>query len=355
MDDLLERALTAKLREVADAVPDDIDPPADLELRVARRRKAKRMNSSSAFVLSMVAVLVAVVCTAGVVRLATNEPSPAARARLVDPLPAGTAMLAAQGRDVVALGSNGEQLATMIHAERGAVVDAQITRDHRWLWYLSVAGRAGEDCGEVVRADIVDRSSTVMAHAVSFGISPDARRLALSGYGDVAHGACEPGKHAAIATIDLWTKARARASVAGVDALRWSVDGRDLIGRQCLPASCKAVTFVQQAGVPRAGKPQIDAVAFAYDGSELLVVGPARHDVDVFQSSTTQFTFVRTALSSSSTIEHVLPTPGGLFVVAHAPGRSSRLFRTHDGVLTPISRGDPGAVSAVPPWKAAAR
>lgn len=356
MDDLLERALIAKLREVADGVSDDIEPPADLEMRVARQRRGKRMSSSSAFLVAMVAVLVAVIGTAGVVRLtASNGPSAATRAPLVDPLPPGTVLLAAQGKDVVALGSNGDQLATMIHAKRGDVVDAQVTRDHQWLWYLSVAGTAGRDCGEVVRANIIDRSSTVIAHAVSFGISPDARRLALSGYGDVAHGACEPGKHAAIATIDLWTKARARASVASADMVRWSGDGKSLVGRQCANGSCQAVTYLQPGGVPRSTGPAVDARAFAYDGSELLVVGSTRHDVDVLRPSTTQYGFVRTSLSSTKTIDQVVPAPEGLFVVAHAAGGDVRLYFARDGVLTVIGRGDPGVVSAVPPWRAAPR
>jgi len=355
MDDLLERALIAKLREVADTVPDDIDPPADLELRVARQRKAKRMNSSTAFVVSMVAVLIAVIGTAAVVRVATNGPSAATRAPLVDPLPSGTVLLAAQGRYVVALGYDGEQLATMIHARRGAVVDAQITRDHRWLWYLSVASNSRSGCGEVVRANIVDRSSTVIAHAVSFGISPDARRLALSGYGDVAHGACEPGKHAAIATIDLWTKARARASVASADLVRWSGDGRTLVGRQCAHASCKVVTFVQHDGVPRSRGPEVGASAFTYDGNNLLVVSATRHDVDVVRPLSDQYGFVRTVLSSSRTIEQVVPTSGGLFVVAQAAGGGARLYRAGDGALTAIARGNPGLISAIPPWRATPR
>jgi hypothetical protein len=355
MDDLLERALAAKLREVGDAVPDDIDPPADLELRVARQRKRSRMSSSSAFAVSMAAVLVAVVATAAVVRLTTPGPSPATRARLVDPLPAGTVMLAAQGRDVVALDAAGNQLATMIHAERGSVVDAQITRDHRWLWYLSVAGTPGRDCGEVVRADIVDRSSTVIAHARSFGISPDARNLALSGYGDVAHGACERAKPAAIATIDLWTRTREQVTVDNIDALRYSGDGRSLVGHQCVNGSCDVVTFGHHDGVQAISGAKVEAEEFAYDGADLLVVGSARHDVDLFRQSTVQFAFLRTVLSASATIEQVLPTHADLFVVATAPGKPPRLYRADEGALTPITRGDPGAVAPVPLWRPAPR
>ena len=168
-----------------------------------------------------------------------NGPSAATRAPLVDPLPAGTVLLAAQGRDVVALGSNGEQLATMIHAQRGAVVDAQITRDHRWLWYLSVAGQCAGD-------------------GLRRGRARRHRRSVVDGHrarGELRH---QPGR-APTCTLGVWrrrarrvrtrkSRRRSRPSTFGPKRalgprsrarmrVRWSGDGRSLIGRHCSNAT----------------------------------------------------------------------------------------------------------------------
>jgi hypothetical protein len=242
MDDLLERTLTATLREIGESVPDEIEPPADLELRVARQRRS-RTTARSAFLLAMAAALVVAVGAVAVVRVTSPSSSPATRPP-VDPLPVGTAVLEARGRDIVALDARDQQLATMVHVRRGSIVDVQLTSDHRYLWYLSVAGRGGIDCGDVVRADLLMASSRVVAHAVAFAISLDGARLALYGSGRVAQGLCgtRPNQALAIAIVNEQTGARAqtRAS-AGTRELRWARNGTALLEQSCVAGLCHDV------------------------------------------------------------------------------------------------------------------
>ena len=184
-------------QRVGDAVPDEVEPPADLEQRVARVRNRRR-GMARFTALSAAAIVVVAVATVAVVA----RPSAPARNRVdvngrpgpADPLAAGTVMLDSRASFVVAVGADGSQVATLVNAGRGTILDAQLTADHHWLWYLSVAKtkKAGAECGEVVRADITSGNSAIVARAVSFAISPDGSRLALAGGGDFANGRVRP-------------------------------------------------------------------------------------------------------------------------------------------------------------------
>jgi hypothetical protein len=336
MDDLLERALAARLQEIADTVPDELAPPADLELRVARQRKRKRSSSGTAFFLAVAAILLFAVATAAVVRSTSPVPTPATRVPLVDPLPRGTRLLAASGRYVVALDRNGHQLATMVTARRGPVVDVQITRDHRSLWYLSVRGTVGVDCGEVVRADLVDRSSQVIAHAVSFGISPDARRLVVSGYGNVAAGGCQRGLAPGAAIIDLWKGTRTHiATPAVARAAGFTPDGTGALLQTCTASVCE----LRRHGASG----YLDVRSFAAGGGEVFVVTAPGDAVVALDPST--LAVRNTVAVVGAPIDRVVAAQSGLYIV-----QGTHLFRYRNGALTPLPVTVHGPVVAVPPW-----
>src|SRR5205085_1665685 len=216
MPDALEQHLAAGLQAVAGTVPDDLAPPADLEQRVAKVRNRRRGVTLLAALSAVAAVVIAALTIAAITGRAPapNRVDVSGPGSTADPLVAGTVMLDSRASFVVAVGADGGQVATLVNAARGVIVDAQLTRDHRWLWYLSVAKtkKAGAECGEVVRADIMRGTSEIVAHAVSFAISPDGMRLALAGGGDFARGACLPltgaAARAGVVVTDLASQAR---------------------------------------------------------------------------------------------------------------------------------------------------
>ena len=150
-------------------------------------------------------------------------------------------MLDSHDAFVVGLDRTGHQIATLVSARRGNIIDAQLTRDHRSLWYLSVAGRGGVDCGEVVRAEILTGASTIVAHAVSFAVSPDGARLALAG-GGIESGLCtslaSPPRVQVVVTdtnsgaVSAWAD-DGPEPVRGVNQMRWSPDGHHVVTRLC--------------------------------------------------------------------------------------------------------------------------
>jgi len=254
MPDALEQRLAAGLQAVADTVSDDLAPPADLEQRVAKVRSRRRGMTLLAALSAAAAVVIAALAIAAITgrppapnRVDVNGPGSTA-----DPLAAGTVMLDSRSSFVVAVGADGSQVATLVNAARGVIIDAQLTTDHRWIWYLSVAKtkKAGAECGEVVRADILRGTSTIVAHAVSFAISPDGTRLALAGGGDGAGAACLPLTDAAVrarvAVTDLASQARSTWTdavgprVNAFNQMRWSNDGRSIVTRVCA-ATCASI------------------------------------------------------------------------------------------------------------------
>jgi hypothetical protein len=225
MPDTLERDLAARLRDVGDTVPDVLQPPPDLERRIARRRKRGTRVVGRAG-LALAACLVAALGLVSLVGRASEKhrvgvaPEAAAVARLD-----GTLMLDSRGPWVVALDADGHQTETLVTAHRGMVVDAQLTADHRTLWYLSVAGTAGVDCGELVRADVESGASKIVGHAVAFGISRDGTRLAVAG-----RGTCAPSPGGTLAVRDLANETQSTAALPIVpNRISWSPLGDRIV------------------------------------------------------------------------------------------------------------------------------
>ena len=72
MRDTLETELAARLRDVAASVPDELAPPADLEERVARRRR-RATHVPRLATLGIAAAIVGAVAIVSVVARAPDE------------------------------------------------------------------------------------------------------------------------------------------------------------------------------------------------------------------------------------------------------------------------------------------
>ncbi len=384
MRDTLEQRLAAGLQRVGDDVPDDLDPPADLEHRVAsvrnRRRGVARLAMLSAAAIVTVALATVVVAGRGP---APNRVDVDGPPEVADPLAAGTVMLDSRASFVVAVGADGGQIATLVNAGRGTIIDAQLTSDHRWLWYLSVAKtkKAGVECGEVVRADIRRGTSAIVARAVSFAISPDGSRLALAGGGDFAGGACvaltDVTVPARVVVTDLATEARSTWTdqgsprVRAFNQMRWSNDGRTLVTRICDETCESLVAYAvpESLGssmhfriVDRSGFLGVrPSATFGPDGRLFVLernVAARWKDhvqsVVVYDGVTSDRPTTLLRVGFGWDLKEVVPTEVGTFVVGRARDASGRvagptaLYRVEHGTLVRVKTfGDFGVLTPV--------
>jgi hypothetical protein len=384
MRDTLERRLAAGLQRVADDVPDDLEPPADLEQRVARVRNRRRGMARLATLTAAAIVTVAL----GTVVVGGRTPTPNrvdvnGPPEATDPLAAGTVMLDSRASFVVAVGADGGQIATLVNAGRGTIIDAQLTSDHRWLWYLSVAKtkKAGAECGEVVRADIRRGTSAIVARAVSFAISPDGTRLALAGGGDFAGGACVPltdaTVRARVVVTDLATEASSTWTdetsprVHAFNQMRWSNDGRTLVTRLCGETCESLVAYAVPDNLGPALRFRIvdqsgflgvrPSATFGPDGKLFVLernVAARWKDhvqsVVVYDGVTLDRPTTVLEVDFGWDLKEVVPTDVGTFVVGRPRDESGRvagptaLYRVERGGLVPVKTfGDFGVLTPV--------
>jgi hypothetical protein len=240
MRDTLEDQLASRLRAVADTVDDELPTPVDLELRVRRYRRRK----SSARRWSGAAVAAAIVVVVGAVAVVHGtdghdsihiETSPTTDASARDSLAPGTVMLSSHGKFVQSLDAHGVGNATMVQTMLGNVTYARVTADHRAIWYLSFKDGPNR-CGEVVRANIHGQSSKIVTKAEVFDISPDGRRLAMFGAGNLADGQCtiaKRGQVGEVAVVDVDTFQTSIVPMSNVTSLRWSPDGSSVVAVRC--------------------------------------------------------------------------------------------------------------------------
>ena len=371
MRDVIEERLAARLRDLGEVTPAELSPPADLRARVGRRKHRTRAITRG-LVLGIAAAMIVAFTSVVVLQGSTGRPRVDVSSRLPAPtvhdaLPEGTVLLAARGRDVVALDDGGHTLATMIHAGRGAIQYAQVTADHRWLWYLSRKGTDGT-CADVVRADIDGRSSKIITRASAFAISPDGARLALFGAGDLANNRCVTKPTAAqptrVVVEQLDGGQSAALAATNVTALRWSPDGAYLVTVRCSGARCLSL---ERMDVPRDlrlslvrnhGFAEVPAgqsfVTFGVDGLYVLQSSPSGQAVDRYDPGTLEFAGVRVATDRHWSVSQVAPTAGATFVVAtRAPGRPGLYVVGADGRLHLVRPIDPGILTPVFPLPAA--
>ncbi|MDP9336998.1 MAG: hypothetical protein M3Q30_27300 [Actinomycetota bacterium] len=380
MRDALEERLASRLRTLGDTVDDEFPPPVDLERQVLRRRRnvqSKRRWSSFGIAAAIVAAATTVAVVRGTtgggsIRIAT---SPTTAAPVHDSLQPGTVMLSARGRYVISLDTNGHTNATMVQTQHGDIKYARATDDHRALWYLSLK-KGSDGCGDVVRADIEGRTSTIVTHALAFDVSPDGSRLALYGAGDLAHDRCSPvkgGRAGRIVVLDLTTSSSSALTVGNVTSLRWSPDGSYLVAVSCPPAGCegfRTIDVPRELGAPLTIERGASGPAqFVHSAS--VVFGP--HDLYTLET-TTPFRIVRVdpraarapvlAFSGGDKwdVTQVVPTTAGTYVVA-APlkptdakspkSASSGLYRIDAGRLVFVRTLDnPGTFTPVTPLAA---
>jgi hypothetical protein len=387
MRDLLEERLAVRLRTLGDTVDDELPPPLDLELQVLRRRRRTKRSRrwSSLSIAAAIMTIMTIVAVArgtagqGAIRIAT---SPTTTAPVHDSLQPGTVMLSARGRYVVSLDAKGHTNATMVQVPHGDITYARATDDHGALWYLSLK-YAPKACGDVVRADIDGRTSTIVAHAVAFDVSPDGSRLALYGGGDLAHDRCSPvsaGSQGHIVVLDLTRRESSALSVANVTSLRWSPDGSYLVAVSCPVLGCQPfrtiavplllgapLTFASGGWTSYPAHSIASArVAFGPDGLYLLEsmsavpgrsTAPERIDrVD----PRTMRPLVTIFSSDQWDVSQVVPTAAGTYVVA-APRKPAGagspsavghpgLYLVRAGRLTFVrSLTDPGTLTTVAP------
>ncbi len=258
MSDPLETRLVARLTALGETVDDELPPPVDLEFQVLRRRRrtsAKRHGAIFAVAAAILAALATVAAVHGTtghrdsLRIATSSTIPGPDP-VHDALQPGTVMLSARGQFVVSLDATGKRNATMVSVEHGEVTYARATADHREIWYLSSKNGA-RACGDVVREDVDAGTTKIVAHAVTFDVSPDGSRLALYGQGDLARDRCEPvvpGRPGRVVVLDLANSSSSGLTIADVSSVQWSPDGSYLVGVRCPATGCRVFRTID---VPR--------------------------------------------------------------------------------------------------------
>lgn len=352
MRDVLEVELAARLRDLGDVMPVELEPPADLETRVASAKKSARGRRSVA-VLAIAAVFFVVVAFGTVLDGRTGDEAPVAVAPVADPLPEGTVMLGAKGRYVTARDVSGKVLATMVTTTHGNVLDAQVTADHKTIFYRVTDPTS--PCDKIARADIDGRTSQFVARGDAFAISPDGTRLAVSGYGDLAARSCSATGTGAVAVFDLENGATTKRDGTAYDELVWDSDEL-LVAQACSSlAECGEVvgwTTLQSAPVvlEQAGT---DVIERGPNGLYQVVRSqqkPGYSTITMRIGDATSSPIHVAEIAPGLTVRDIVPTESDLFVVASAPGDpAGRLFRLDGGRLTLVSGADVGTVRPVFP------
>jgi hypothetical protein len=295
MRDVLEERLVSRLQTLGETVHDELAPPADLELQVARRRRRTRAHRRWSSLAVAAAIVAAVTSVAVVHGTAGRGPAlhvstvPTSAAPVHDALQAGTVMLSARGHYVISLDARGHQNATMVAVKDGNITYARATDDHRTIWYLSLKHGAAA-CGDVVRANIDGNSSKIVAQAVAFDVSPDGTRLALYGAGNLVDGKCTPVKAGAtgeIALVDVATFESSMLPIGGVTSLRFAPDSSYLVATSCSVHGCEAshrINVPSQLGAPLVAQPMsfgvkatnpIRAASLAFGQGAMYVLEPS--------------------------------------------------------------------------------
>ncbi|HVJ97205.1 MAG TPA: hypothetical protein VNC41_10285 [Acidimicrobiia bacterium] len=349
MRDVLEDQLAARLRDLGDVVPTELEPPADLDTRVQAAKKAVRVRRSGA-VLAVAAVFLVVVAIGTVLDGRTGDDAPVSVAPATDPLPEGTVMLGAKGRYVTARDATGKVLATMVTTTHGNVLDAQVTADHKTIFYRVTDPTS--PCDKIARADINGRTSQFVARGDAFAISPDGTRLAVSGYGDLASRSCSRAGAGTVAVLDFTNDSTTAKSGAVYDSLVW--DNDVLVARACTGSDCGRVVAWHALW----NEEQLlanTAQLIARGSRGIYRVDPPRYSggpwtVNVTPGDLTASPVRLAEIASAWTISGVVPTDADVFVSATAPGQTTpALYRVVDGSLEFVRATDVGAASPVFP------
>ena len=82
------------------------------------------------------------------------------------PVPAATAALIVDGRNIVAINAEGKRLKTLVtvYADQH-MLEVQLARDHNSVWYLERGLNQGFECGTLVHLDLVTNKREEIARA----------------------------------------------------------------------------------------------------------------------------------------------------------------------------------------------
>jgi hypothetical protein len=176
-------------------------------------------------------------------------------------VPDATAMLALDGRRIVALDVTGHTLKTLVTVFAGrAVTNAMLASDRETIWYDTHAVD-NQSCPEVVKLNLRTDARTVVAHAEDFTLSADGSHLLLVWPASDAAvaGSCRsaPVYSAALALRDLvsgssWSMPVADfpgAGTGGPSGPVWlSDDGTRIVTTQCVVAGCTTHAWIVAFG-----------------------------------------------------------------------------------------------------------
>jgi hypothetical protein len=349
MRDALEHELAARLHALGEVIPEAVDAPASLDMRVRRRRRVHRRRKAATGVAAAVVLIAGIAIVAAV---SAPPPHPGVHVATpgrvtADQIDPSVVLLDAKDRFVVGLDAGGHQRETLVATTKGRVIDAQVTADHTTIWYLTVTGKAGIDCGNVVRANVTTGASHVMFRAVAFAINPAGTRVALSGQ----H--CTPSTNGAqLSIVDVNGGQGVATSVARPPALlRWAPDGATIAAETCVIIVCSVSTYESTTATRIATMPNATAPVFGGDALYVARRGNGR-EISVVRTDA-ELRALSTIYSGSALSLAALPTSAGLFVYV-GDNSQSRLVSLGPGssgstIATPVRTYEYGTLVPVAP------
>jgi hypothetical protein len=399
----LEQIMRNRLREISDEATIPQSLWDETESRITATQSKQHWMRWGGAALAIAAVVVVAIAT-----FAALHSAPGKHVETQAPpsfVPPGTVMLAARGRDVVALDANGAASGPLYTAPPNRkVVRAEMAPDGKSLWYLTISSRPKASlCGDLSRMDVATKQSVVITKASDFALSPDGSTLALVRMkADVPTTSakntdCVRGQQGyALWTRDIATGKEAHFVVSNLNDIPittlahvgqpvWAPDGSRFLSPFCTGRGCFIISVdsqVQAGGYldaesletaptsPMGQNAIIDQGVAAITWGDALYVVRGDHlqtYVDGLQTGIDKFT-VNTSENSATKgatvfetrdffVTAVLYTNDSIYVVAQRLDTQikggldgkPRLYRLDSGKLVAVGdASDPGALSAIP-------
>jgi hypothetical protein len=306
-----------------------------------------------------------------------------ATAPIIDPLPSGSVMLQVSGRTISAIDIDGHRTGTLVTEFAGrTVINAQLTTDHRTLWYATKAND-NQSCPEIVKLDLQTGAHSVVGHADDFALTTDGSKLLLVWpYSDawVANN-CRPVPlpsgvsryEAAYVVRDFTDNAQGAFGGesqpgdrgAGPSGRVWlSPAGDEIITTECVPTGCTTQTYdvsihpIHPLPFGGAPGPACDCSTFVSGRGALYGIDRAHVDAPGtrlvrFDPTNLSAAEVVVLQSTNVAMTAVAPVSAGTFVVGHPTGSTtSSLYRVQRNALHLIGPLESGTVFPIPDYVA---